>query len=316
LPLRALRILSALAVAGLATYLIVVRRGSIEHAVSRLGQARPAWIGVAVAAELVSLVCYAALVRVLLSLGSVRVPFRALFSLTVIGVAMINSVPGGQAVAAIYWYEQLRRYSVRRAIAVWALLVATLVGVATLVLLAAIGVAIAGHGFASQARIPVLAVAAVILIAIVAGRRQFVPLTLRAIQRVGDTQCPAEQPVAANHLILLIVLGLLNWFFDASALVATLAAVGQSIPVRGVIIAYSLGQLVSAITILPGGGGTIEATISAGLVVAGGTAAAVIAGVLLYRIISAWGLIPLGWSLWLTLPNAQHGTSTGAAASP
>jgi uncharacterized membrane protein YbhN (UPF0104 family) len=314
---RFLRILGTFAIAGVAAYLIAVRHGSIEHAFSRLGSARPGWIAVAVAAELVSLVCYAALIRVLLSLGLVRVPFRALFSLTVIGVAMINSVPGGQAVATIYWYEQLRRYAVQRSIAVWTLLVATLVGVTTLVLLAAGGFAAAGHGFASQARIPVLAVAAAILIAVVVGRRQFVPLTLRAIQHVSKTECPADQPVASNHLVLLIVLGLLNWLFDAAALVAALAAMGQTIPVRGVIVAYTLGQLVSAIPILPGGGGTIEATMSAGLVFAGGTAAAVIAGVFLYRIISAWGLVPLGWGLWRTLPNAHDATpATGAAALP
>jgi uncharacterized membrane protein YbhN (UPF0104 family) len=64
------------------------------------------------------------------------------------------------------------------------------------------------------------------------------------------------------------------------------------------------------------GGGTFEATVSAGLVLAGGTAAPVIAGVLLYRIISAWGLVPLGWALWLTLPNAPHGTWAGTAALP
>jgi len=48
-----------------------------------------------------------------------------------------------------------------------------------------------------------------------------------------------------------------------------------------VVVAYPLGQLVSAIPILPGGD-TIEATMSAGLVLAGGTGAAVIAAVLLY----------------------------------
>jgi uncharacterized protein (TIRG00374 family) len=80
---------------------------------------------------------------------------------------------------------------------------------------------------------------------------------------------------------------------------------GQTIPVRGVVVAYTLGQLVSVIPILPGGGGAIEATMSAGLVVAGGTGAAVIAAVLLYRIVSAWALVPLGWGLWRTMPNAH-----------
>src|SRR6478672_4058387 len=69
LPLRLLRIVSTVAILGAAVYLIVVRRGSIEHSLSRLGSAQPGWIAVAAVAELASLVCYAVLVRVLLKLG-------------------------------------------------------------------------------------------------------------------------------------------------------------------------------------------------------------------------------------------------------
>ena len=125
-----------------------------------------------------------------------------------------------------------------------------------------------------------------------------------------------EQPVEANHLVMLLVLGFLNWLFDAVVLFAALEAMGQTIPVRGVVVAYTLGQLVSAIPILPGGGGTIEATMSAGLIVSGGTGAAVIAAVLLYRIVSAWALVPLGWGLWRIMPTAhlaQPEPATGAA---
>jgi uncharacterized membrane protein YbhN (UPF0104 family) len=297
--------MGTVAVLGVGVYLVVVRRGSIEDALSRLGRAQPGWIAVAVAAELASLVCYVALVRVLLQLGTVTVPFRALFSLTVIGIGMINSIPGGQAISTIYWYEQLRRYSVRRSVAAFVLLLSTLVGIATLVLLAAGGLAVGSHGFASQARFPVLAVAAAIVIAAVLGRRRFVPAALWGIRRLGGSDAAPEQPVVANHLVLLLVLGFLNWLFDAAVLFAALAAMGETIPVRGVIVAYTLGQLVSAIPILPGGGGTIEATMSAGLIFAGGTTAEVIAAVLLYRIVSAWGLVPFGWGLWRTMPDAH-----------
>jgi putative heme transporter len=313
LPLRELRIVGTVAVLGACVYLVVARRGSIEHSLSKVGSAQPGWVAVAVAAELVSLLCYAALVRVLLQLGAVTVPFRALFSLTVIGIAMINSVPGGQAISTIYWYEQLRRYSVQRSVAVFALLVSSLLGIVTLVLLAACGLAVGSHGFASQARFPVLAVAAAIVIAAVLGRRRFVPAALWAVRHLSGPDTPSEQPVAANHLVLLLVLGFLNWLFDAAVLVAALAAMGQTISVRGVVVAYTLGQLVSAIPILPGGGGTIEATMSAGLIVAGGTGAAVIAAVLLYRIVSAWALVPLGWGLWRTMPSA-HGARFEPAA--
>jgi uncharacterized membrane protein YbhN (UPF0104 family) len=305
LPLRQLRIVGTAAVLGVGVYLVVVRRGSIERSLSKVGSAQPGWIALAVVAELLSLVCYAALVRVLLQLGAVTVPFRALFSLTVIGIAMINSVPGGQAISTIYWYEQLRRYAVQRSVAVFALLVSSLLGIVTLVLLAACGLAAGSNGFAAQARYPVLAVAAAILVAAVLGRRKFLPAALWAVRHLGGRDAAPEQPVAANHLVSLLVLGFLNWLFDAVVLFAALAAIGQTIPVRGVVVAYTLGQLVSAIPILPGGGGTIEATMSAGLVVAGGTGAAVIAAVLLYRIVSAWALVPLGWGLWRTMPHAH-----------
>jgi uncharacterized membrane protein YbhN (UPF0104 family) len=315
LPLHELRIVGTVAVLGVGVYLVVVRRSSIEHSLSRLGSAQPGWIAVAAVAELASLVCYAALVRVLLQLGAVKVPFRALFSLTVIGIAMINSIPGGQAISTIYWYEQLRRYSVQRSVAAFVLLVSSMVGIATLVLLTACGLAAGSHGFAAQARFPVLAVAAAILIAAALGRRRFVPAALWAVRHLGGPDAAPEQPIAPNHLVSLLVLGFLNWLFDAAVLFAALAAMGQTIPARGVVVAYSLGQLVSVIPILPGGGGTIEATMSAGLMLAGGTGAAVIAAVLLYRIVSAWGLVPLGWGLWRATPNA-HPAQLEPAAVP
>ena len=313
--MRELRIVGTLAVLGVGIYLVIARRGSIENSLSKVASAQPGWIAVAVAAELVSLACYAALVRVLLRLGAVTVPFRVLLSLTVVGIAMINSVPGGQAISAIYWYEQLRRYAVQRSVAAFALLVSSLVGIVTLVLLAACGLAAGSHGFAAQARLPVLAAAAVILIAAVLGRRDFVPAALWTIRRLGGRDATSEEPVAAIHLVSLLVLGFLNWLFDAAVLFAALAAMGQTIQVRGVVVAYALGQLVSVIPILPGGGGTIEATMSAGLVLAGGTGGGVIAAVLLYRIVSAWALVPLGWGLWRTIPRADGAQLEPAAVA-
>lgn len=315
LPVRLLRILGTVALLAATVYLVVARRGSIEHSLSRLGGAQPGWVLVAVAAELVSLACYAALVGVLLRLDAAAVPFRALFSLTVIGIAMLNSLPGGQAISTIYWYQQLRRYAVRRSVAAYALLVSSLVGIATLVLLTACGLAAGAHGFAAAARIPVLAVAAAIVIAAVAARGRFVPAALWAVRHLGGPDASPEQSAGAHHLTLLLTLGFFNWVFDAAVLFAALAAMRQPVPVQGVVVAYTLGQLVSAIPILPGGGGTIEATMAAGLMLAGGRGAAVIAAVLLYRIVSAWGLVPLGWALWRTVPNVQHAQLEPIAAT-
>jgi uncharacterized membrane protein YbhN (UPF0104 family) len=197
----------------------------------------------------------------------------------------------------------------------FALLVSSLVGIATLVLLAACGLAVGGNGFASQARFPVIAVAGAIVIAAVLGRRRFVPAALWAVRHLGGADTSPEQPVAGNHLVSLFVLGFLNWLFDAAVLFAALAAMGETIPVRGVVVAYTLGQLAAVIPVLPGGGGAVEATMSAGLAVAGGKGAAVIAAVLVYRVVSAWALVPLGWGLWRTLPN-DHRAQPEPPAAP
>jgi len=305
LPVRRLRILAASALIVGAGYLVLTRRQTIGRSLTDLGGARPGYVVIAVAAELASLACYAAMVGLLLRLGVVSVPFRALVSLTVVGIAMLNSLPGGEALSTIYWYQQLRRYCVQRSVAVFALFASTLLGIVTLVLLAAGGLAFGGGGFAAGARVPVIAVAVVILLVAVFARRRLIAAALGLVRRLSGPEAVPDSPARADYLLAMLALGFLNWVFDLFVLVLALAALDQTLPLRGVVVAYVLGQLVSAIPILPGGGGSVEATTAAGLVVAGGATTTAVAAVLLYRVIGAWGLVPLGWALWLTIPTAR-----------
>jgi len=50
------------------------------------------------------------------------------------------------------------------------------------------------------------------------------------------------------------------------------------------------------------------------LIVAGGATTAVVTAVLLYRVIGAWGLVPLGWALWLRIPNGPRAQLEAASA--
>jgi uncharacterized membrane protein YbhN (UPF0104 family) len=315
LPVRPLRLLATSALIVGAGYLALGRRETVGHSLAELGGASPGYVVIAVAAELASLTCYAALVGLLLRLGVVSVPFRALVSLTVIGIAMLNSLPGGQALSTIYWYQQLRRYRVQRSVAAFALFASTLIGIVTLVLLTAGGLAFGGGaGFAAGARVPVVAVAVVILLVSIVGRRRLIPAALGLVRRLGGPEAVPDGPARADHLLAMLALGFLNWLFDLAVLLLALAALGERLPLRGVVVAYALGQLVAAIPILPGGGGTVEATTAAGLVVTGGATTTVVTAVLLYRVIGAWGLVPLGWALWLTIPTAPRAQLEPASA--
>jgi uncharacterized protein (TIRG00374 family) len=183
------------------------------------------------------------------------------------------------------------------------LLASTLVGIATLPLLAVGGLALGGRGSEESLKTPLLAVAATILAGAFLLRRHLLPSASRVLLRFGVKSSDAA--TGAKHLPALFVLGTLNWLLDAGALFAALASLGMSLPIPDVLVAYSLGQLVSAIPILPGGGGSVEATIVAGLVVGGGTTAPIVAAVFLYRIIGAWGFVPIGWFLWLIAPHTR-----------
>jgi hypothetical protein len=142
---------------------------------SELRHVNPVWVFVSVAAEAVSLTAYALIVRRLLLLGIVAAPLRAVFGLTLAGIAIMNSLPGGQAISSINWFQQLRRYGAGRALAAIVLLAASVIGVITLIYLTVFGIAInGGHGFLGRFRAPLLIGAALFLIVRIAAHRQIV----------------------------------------------------------------------------------------------------------------------------------------------
>jgi uncharacterized protein (TIRG00374 family) len=104
-----------------------------------------------------------------------------------------------------------------------------------------------------------------------------------------------ELAMSGRRIALTAGFALLNWLFDCACLVASLHAVGAHVPVRSVLLTYSLAQIVAAIPLLPGGGGTVELSLSLGFAAFGHASGSVVAGVILFRLVSCWGLIPVGW---------------------
>ena len=86
-----------------------------------------------------------------------------------------------------------------------------------------------------------------------------------------------------------------SWLLDCACLVASLDAVGAGVPARGVLLTYALARIVAAIPLLPGGGGTVELSLSLGFAAFGHTSGPMLGGVLLYRVLCCWGLVPIGW---------------------
>ncbi len=88
-------------------------------------------------------------------------------------------------------------------------------------------------------------------------------------------------------------------------------AVGSPVPWRGLLLAYGAGQLAANLPITPGGLGVVEGSLTIALVAYGGAQTSTVAAVLLYRIISFWASLPVGWVSWAVLAAQERARAGG-----
>ena len=75
-------------------------------------------------------------------------------------------------------------------------------------------------------------------------------------------------------------------------------AIGATVPWKGLLLAYGAGQLAATLPITPGGLGVVEGSITIALVAFGGVETTTVDAVLIYRFISFWLVLAVGWALW------------------
>jgi uncharacterized protein (TIRG00374 family) len=92
-----------------------------------------------------------------------------------------------------------------------------------------------------------------------------------------------------------------NWVLDCACLAASFGVVGAPVPWRALLLAYGAGQLAANLPITPGGLGVVEGSLTIALVAFGGQEGVTVAAVLVYRIISFWVSLPVGWIAWAGL---------------
>ena len=78
-------------------------------------------------------------------------------------------------------------------------------------------------------------------------------------------------------------------------------AVNATIPWKGLLLAYGAGQLAATLPFTPGGLGVVEGSITIALVAFGGAHVSTVDAVLMYRVISFWLVLVVGWVLWAQL---------------
>jgi uncharacterized protein (TIRG00374 family) len=106
-----------------------------------------------------------------------------------------------------------------------------------------------------------------------------------------NRQLMAEQPI---KVLGLIFLQLTIFTLHSLALLGILHGMGVVISPLAALAAYGLALIVSTYTLLPAGGGTVEAALTVGLTIQGVPLEAAIGATVLFRLINFWLLLPLG----------------------
>jgi glycosyltransferase 2 family protein len=78
-------------------------------------------------------------------------------------------------------------------------------------------------------------------------------------------------------------------------LAACVAAFGRTVPIASIAVVYLTGSAIGSILPTPGGLGGVEAALTAGLTATGMPGAVAVSAVLLFRLITFWLPVPVGW---------------------
>jgi uncharacterized protein (TIRG00374 family) len=110
------------------------------------------------------------------------------------------------------------------------------------------------------------------------------------------------------------VMSLRNWTADCVCLGASIAATGAHVPLRGLLLAYCLAMAAGSFGITPGGVGVVELALTASLVAAHMPADQALAAVVIYRLISFWLVMVIGWIVVARLSSRGRVTADEGAA--
>jgi uncharacterized membrane protein YbhN (UPF0104 family) len=318
---RWLRLAGVLAVLAMLTVELVLGWSSLAGALRHLRAPHAGWLAAAVAAELLAMSCYARMQRRILMSAGVRASYIEHIRLAYAAHSLNETLPGGAAFSTRFNYHQMRRFGASPAIATWSIALSGILSACALAVVTVAGALAAGGDANWQHLVALLVVAVLLTLGIrrVARHPEHVEPLLRAPLAVLDRlrRRPAADGnervrgfldglraarLAPGHAAAATSYALLNWLLDAACLWLCFQAIGEH-PAEptAVLLAFCAAMAAGTITVVPGGLGIIDSALTLGLVAGGVPAAAALAVVVLYRIISLGFIMSLGWLMWLRI---------------
>lgn len=306
--------------------MFVVRRGGdMATVAATFDRLHWHWLFVSVAAEACSITALSWLQQRLLRVGDLPVGVRDLIPVTMASNAVAQSLPGGTLFAEGYAFRQYQRLGASRVLGIWAELSAGALASAALAAVAVAGAIVVGPGLRLKLLPGLAIVLAGALVAAALFRRA--PLLSDLISRVAHRLEPHVPSGFVAHLrsaqestrqmerfkpskgvwLLCLAAAVVNWGLDAVVLTMGLLTVGGPVPWRGLLLCYAAAQLLVELPVTPGGLGLVEGGLVEVLIRFHVSASQATAGTLMYRAVSYWLLLVVGWVAvgWLTYRNRR-----------
>jgi len=307
---------------------LVADRSSLVDSVATLGHLDWAWLPLAVAAEAASMAAFARTQRRLIRAGGTNLHLGSVMAITYAGNAISVSLPlAGPEMATGFIYRSYSRLGIDPAVAGWALAVSGGFSSLAFALVLAGGAAASGNTSAMTLGLVGAAMSLLLTVVVLSALRnrgvrrrlnwfvtRLIALSRNLVNRPGAETANALDRfldrVAGLRLPRLqyaevMALAVWNWVADCLCLAFSIRAIGVDVPWQGLLLAYSAGMAAASVGLTPGGLGVVEAVLSASLVALGIKGHSALAAVLVYRLISFWLVLTVGWAVVAMLTRAR-----------
>jgi uncharacterized protein (TIRG00374 family) len=312
-------------------YFLFPKLVGLGDSLSKLGEAEPIWIVIAIGFSVASYATYIALFKAVVGGDALKLTWGETYEINMAGVAatLLFSAGGAGGVALTYWALRkagMRRRDVARrmvafislhyafyplALIVCGLLLRTgVVNGANSVELTIVPAAVAGL-------LIVVGVLITLIPADVEARlmphahgehtRSFVEWTARIPETLGEGFRFALSLFAHPRKGGLAVLGAAGfWTFSIGVLWASFHSLGIHVPLAVVVQGYFLGMVANLFPLAPAGVGAVDAGMIGAFVLFGLPEATVFPAILIFRLVSFWLPIPPGVIAFFQLRKTVH----------
>jgi putative heme transporter len=288
--------------------------------------------------EVLSMLSLALLERRILILAGHRLPVGRSVAIAYASNAMAQSLPiVGSGAATAFTYKRMVSHGAEPTLAGWTLTLAGITSNIAFVVILSIGGLISGEAFAMAAGAVGLVLSAVVItVAAIAVRRAPVRervgraavWVLQKIQRVirrpaGDAVAIVGATMAdltSFHLhrrdaFHVVASAFRNWVFDLLCLAFSIKAAGAHVPWWGIVLAWAAGSGGAALNLTPGGLGVVEVALTGALVALKVPGNEALTAVLVYRAITFWLAIVVGWPIYWRL-SREHAVAAAPPSAP